>query len=210
MIVIGIVVIFVLLTLGCVAILSMPSSSPTATPTVKATVAATAAATETPTETPTAAATETPKSTTSPTLSSFYGILVEHPASASTDDLTSKINQEEKSFSTPVTPFHRATIDGRDVYIGTSENDKGTVVKMYIFPLGSYNEARTAQAAYVKQLQAKGFTISNEDTTNSKEQSIINTDNGVQSANVQALGFKTDSGTAAMTIYIPQGKGSAA
>jgi hypothetical protein len=206
MIVIGIVVIFVLLTLGCVAILSMPSSSPTATPTVKATVAATAAATET----PTAAATETPKATTSPTLSSFYGILVEHPASASTDDLTSKINQEEKSFSTPVTPFHRATIDGRDVYIGTSENDKGTVVKMYIFPLGSYNEARTAQAAYVKQLQAKGFTISNEDTTNSKEQSIINTDNGVQSANVQALGFKTDSGTAAMTIYIPQGKGSAA
>jgi len=83
-------------------------------------------------------------------------------------------------------------------------------VKMYIFPLGSYNEARTAQAAYVKQLQAKGFTISNEDTTNSKEQSIINTDNGVQSANVQALGFNTDSGTAAMTIYIPQGKGSAA
>lgn len=105
-----------------------------------------------------------------------------------------------------MTPFHRATIDGRDVYIGTSELNNGNVVKMYMFPLGSYSEARTAQAAYVKQLQAKGFKVSSEDTTNSKEQSIINIDNGVQSANVQALGFNTDMGTAAMTIYIPQGK----
>lgn len=204
MTVIGIVALFVLLTLGCVVLASTsPSSTPT--PTVAAT--ATTQATATAKATATTQATATPKATTSPTLSSFNGILVEKAASASTEDLTDKINKEEKTWSTPVTPFHRATIDGRDVYIGTSENDKGTVVKMYIFPLGSYNEARTAQAAYVKQLQAKGFTVSNEDTTNSKEQSIINMDNGVQSANVQALGFNTDTSTAAMTIYIPQ-KGS--
>jgi hypothetical protein len=110
--------------------------------------------------------------------------------------------------STPVTPFHRATIDGRDVYIGTSEQNNGQVVKMYIFPLGSYSEARAAQTSYVQQLQAKGFTISSDDTTNSKEQSMINMDNGVQSANVQALGFNVDTSTAAMTIYIPQGTGS--
>lgn len=164
------------------------TSTTTATPTVKATVAATA----------------TPNPTTSPALSSFNGILVEHAASTGGNDLTDNINKEEKTFSTPVTPFHRATIDGRDVYIGTSELDNGNVVKMYVFPLGSYSEARTAQAAYVKQLQAKGFTISSDGTTNSKEQSMINMDNGVQSANVQALGFNTDTGTAAMTIYIPQ------
>lgn len=53
MIVVGIVVLFILLTMGCVAVAVMTPNTPTATPTVKATVAATAnvKATATPTGT---------------------------------------------------------------------------------------------------------------------------------------------------------------
>jgi hypothetical protein len=78
-IVIGIVVVLLLLTLGCVAILSTPSSSPTATPTVKATVAATATvkATATPAATATATATATPtQASQTPSATGFVTLTV--------------------------------------------------------------------------------------------------------------------------------------
>jgi hypothetical protein len=134
-------------------------------------------------------------------------MLVEHPASAGGDDLSANVNKEDASTEKVITPYHRATIDGRDVYIGTSEQDNGLIVKTYIFPLGSYSEARDAQATYVKQLQAKGFTIKSDDTTNSLEESFITLNNGVQSVSVQALGCNTDLPChPGMTIYIPQGR----
>ncbi len=62
MVVIGIIALFVLLTLGCVAIAMMPPSTPTPTPTVQATVAPTATVKATATPAPTA----TPRPTATP------------------------------------------------------------------------------------------------------------------------------------------------
>ena len=170
MIVVGLVVVVLLLTLGCVALMATTTTTnPTATPAATTPPQATATKT-TPTETPTA----TPAPTATPTLSSFYGLLVEHPASVSGDDQSGKINDERTSVhNLGPEPFHRATIDGRDVYIGTIVSDSGQTQKIYLFPLGSYDEARAAQAAYVKQFEAKGFTKVDEQTSNVNERSFI-------------------------------------
>jgi hypothetical protein len=148
---------------------SVETPSPTPAPTAKATVKATPTATPTTTETPTA----TPAPTATPTLSSFYGLLVEHPASVSGDDQSGKINEERTSIHQLAEPFHRATIDGRDVYIGKIVTDSGQTQKIYLFPLGTYDEARAAQAAYVKQFEAKGFTKVDEQTSNVNERSFV-------------------------------------
>lgn len=205
----GIVILLLLVALisaaGC--------TSNSSTPTVKATVAATetpkATATPTPTAVPTATAapTATPKPTEVPTLSSYHGLLLEHPASVNSDDLSGKINENTEDWYKLITPFHRATIDGRDVYIGTFESDQGLKAKTYIFPLGSYGEARAAQSVYVKQFQSKGFIVSRESTTNSKEESMIWTDNGAEEVDIQALGYDIVLRDTALNIYIPEQKG---
>jgi hypothetical protein len=131
------------------------------------------------------------------------GMLVEHPASATTDDMTSKINTNNGDEYKIIDSFHRATIDGRDVYIGTMQLDNGQNAKLYIFPLGSYDEARAAQSAYVNQFLSKGFTKVGDDTTNSAQSSYITLSNS-QQVGLQALGFNTATEGAALTIYIPQ------
>jgi hypothetical protein len=154
-----------------------PTPAPTVAPTAKVTVKATPAKVTvkaTPTPEPTAAPTATPEATATPaptavpTLSSFYGLLVEHPASVSGDDLSGQINKDENLLHTLDTPFHRATIDGRDVYIGVIVADNGQKLTYYMFPLGSFSEARAAQSAYVKQFEATGFTKLTDDTSMSK------------------------------------------
>ena len=174
----GIVVLFLLLVIVSAAMSGNNSNTSTPTPTaaattsVKATAKPKATVTERPTATPTA--TPSPTATPTPTLSSFYGLLVEHPASVSGDDQSGKINDERTSVhNLGPEPFHRATIDGRDVYIGTIVSDSGQTQKVYLFPLGSYDEARAAQAVYVKQFESKGFTKVNEDTSNVNERSFI-------------------------------------
>jgi hypothetical protein len=124
--------------------------------------------------------TATPKATAPPTLSSYMGMLVEHPASATTEDMTSKINKNNGEEYKIIDSFHRATIDGRDVYIGTMELDNGAHAKLYIFPLGSYDEARAAQSAYVDQFLSKGFTKVGDDTSNSAQDSYITLQNSQQ------------------------------
>jgi hypothetical protein len=180
----GIVVLFLLLVIVGAAMSGSNSNTSTPTPTAAATTSVKATATSkakatskptaTPTETPTATPTATPAPTATPTLSSFNGLLVEHPASVSGDDQSGKINDERTSVhNLGPEPFHRATIDGRDVYIGTIVSDSGQTQKVYLFPLGSYDEARAAQAVYVKQFESKGFTKVNEDTSNVNERSFI-------------------------------------
>jgi hypothetical protein len=189
----GVLLVLLIVAVGAMA---SPSSSGGATSTVTpipdSTVAPTAEATATK-ATPTA----------TPTLSSYMGILVEHPASATTEDMTSKINTNNGQEYKIIDSFHRATIDGRDVYIGTMELDNGAHAKLYIFPLGSYDEARAALSAYVNQFLSKGFTKVGDDTSNSAQDSYITLQNS-QQVGVQALGFNTATEGAALTINISQ------
>jgi hypothetical protein len=150
-----------------------------------------------PTAVPTAAA----KPTAAPHLFSFRGLLVEHPASASGDDKSADINKEEDLFHTLDTPFHRATIDGRDVYKGVTIAD-GQKLTYYMFPLGSFDEARVAQAAYVKQFENHGFIKISDHTSMSKHRSfILLQDSSGGTLYVDALGFQAYLGGPAMDIY---------
>jgi hypothetical protein len=199
----GIVVLFLLLVIIGAAMSGNNSSTSTPTPMATATPTVKATATQKPTATPVPTATPKPTPAPTATLSSYMGMLVEHPASATTDDMTSKINTNNGQEYTIIDSFHRATIDGRDVYIGTMQLDNGQNAKLYIFPLGSYDEARAAQSAYVNQFLSKGFTKVGDDTTNSAQSSYITLENS-QQVGVQALGFNTATEGAALTIYIPQ------
>jgi len=211
----GVIVILLLFSAGIVGGLlnNGGGSASTATPTTMVTVAPTstpsvaaplAAPSSTPSaETPTVAPTATPAPTEVPTLSSFHGLLVEHPASVSGDDLSKKINDEESFLKTLDTPVHRATIDGRDVYIGKLLSDSGQKLTYYMFPLGSFSEARAAQSAYVKQFEAIGFTKLTDDTSMSKEESVIQLQapSGSGTLYIDALGFQADLARPAMDIY---------
>ena len=70
--------------------------------------------------------------------------------------MSDSINKEIKSTYTLITPFHRGTVAGRDVYVGVRSS---ITVKMpgYIFLLGSYAEARTLQSAYIQKFEAKQY-----------------------------------------------------
>lgn len=74
-----------------------------------------------------------------------------------------------------------------------------------MFPLGSYAEARTAQASYVQQFEAKGLAKVSDSTSNSLQQSEIGLQppHSSRSIGIEALGFNTDTGAPALDIYIP-------
>jgi len=202
----GIVVLFLLLVIVSAAMSGNNSNTSTPTPTAVATAQATksvAKATAKPTAEVTTAPTATPAATATPTPPSFMGLLVQNPASAGGDDQSGNINKEEQQSNTLDTSFHRATIDGRDVYVGVILSDSGQKLTYYMFPLGSFTEARAAQAAYVKQFEAKGFTKVSDDTSMSKEESTIQLQapTGSGTMYIDALGFQADLGGPAMDIY---------
>jgi hypothetical protein len=90
-------------------------------------------------------------------------MLVEHPASAGGPDQSGAMTDLGVSNAAVLQPgFQRETIDGRDVYVAALQlnGNGGNYQTIYVFPLGSYNEALPVQAAYVKQFEANGFTPS--------------------------------------------------
>jgi hypothetical protein len=151
---------------------------------------------------PTAEAPTASAPTAAPVSFSFRGLLVEYPASGSGDDKSADINKEQDLFHTLDTPFHRATIDGRDVYKGVTIAD-GQKLTYYMFPLGSFDEARAAQAAYVKQFENHGFKKMSDDTSLSKHRSfILLQDSSGGTVYVHALGFQAYLGGPAMDIIL--------
>jgi hypothetical protein len=152
MTVIGIIALFVLLTLGCVVLASTsPSSTPTptvtATPTVKAT--ATLKATATPTVKATASATATPQPSS--------GVLSEVYLSLLTDNL-------KGDGYTVISPFTKTTQGGQTVYVATMSKG-GTPFYMTWYPSASYSNALTLQSQKIDQYIAQGYTESSDSTS---------------------------------------------
>jgi hypothetical protein len=90
-------------------------------------------------------------------------MLVEHPASASGPDQSGAMTDIGIPNAAILQPgFQRETIDGRDVYVAAIQVNGGDYQTVYVFPLGSLNEALTVQSTYVKQFEAapNGFTPS--------------------------------------------------
>ncbi len=116
--------------------------------------------TQAPAQAPTAAQ-ATAQPTAQPVLGSFDGMLVEHPASASGSDQSGAMTDIGVPNAAILQPgFQRETIDGRDVYVAAIQVNGGDYQTIYVFPLGSLNEALTVQSAYVNQFEANGFTPS--------------------------------------------------
>jgi len=111
---------------------------------------------------PTAApAQATAQPTAQPVLGVFDGMLVEHPASVGGSDQSGAMTDIGVPNAAVLQPgFQRETIDGRDVYVAAIQVNGGDYQTIYVFPLGSLNEALPVQSAYVKQFEANGFTPS--------------------------------------------------
>jgi hypothetical protein len=147
----GIGVLFALLVVGIVFVAATGggNQATTSTAPIAPTVQAPAQATAQP--------------TAQPVLGIFDGMLVEHPASASGPDQSGAMTDIGIPNAAILQPgFQRETIDGRDVYVAAIQVNGGDYQTVYVFPLGSLNEALTVQSAYVKQFEAapNGFTPS--------------------------------------------------
>ena len=141
MVLIGVVALFVILTLGCVAVAMTSPSTPT--PTAQATVAATA--TVKATATPTVKATATPK-----------------PTATSTPDYSSTLNSNTGWLGQGYqisTPFKKTTVNGREAYVG-SLTKTGFTMPVQIFPMSSYSDAVSYREQLINNYKAQGYTTS--------------------------------------------------
>ena len=133
-VIVGVLAVFVLLTLGCVAMASNSSSS-TPTPTAHATVVPTA----------TVKATATPKPTATPT-----------PDYSST--LNSNTGWLGKGYQIS-TPFKKTTVNGREAYVG-SLTKSGVTMPVQIFPMSSFTNAVSYREQLINDYKAQGYTTS--------------------------------------------------
>jgi hypothetical protein len=146
-VVIGIIALFVLLTLGCVAIAMTSPSTPT--PTVQATVAPTATVKATATPVPTA----TPKPTAKPTATPEASVTASNELRLS---LFTTL-MEGKGYKS-VTPFTKTTENGKTVYKGAMQDtSSGITFDMTLYPTDTLSNAVTLQNQKISSYKAMGY-----------------------------------------------------